>query len=818
MTTLRDVQFAIRSLTRSAGYTALVVFTLALGVGTSTAVFSVVNGVVLRPLDYPEPQRLVRITSDLQGFGATDAGVSPAELVDYQSRTDLFHGVAGVLPVSANVTGAETPARVEMLLVSWSYFSILGVPPALGRVFGPEDDVPGEANVAVVSDLFWRRNLGADPNAIGRTIVIDADPVLVVGVMPANFRHPGRTLQNHVEVWSPSGFRGSATAPLSRARRRIENCLARLQPGVTLERAQGRLAEYGAAVSQQFPSDYPARNGWVPRVRSLHESVVGGMSASMFMLMGGVGLLLLIACVNVAHLVLARSAARRQEMAIRKALGARVGQLMWQLAIESAVLAAAGGVLGLLVASWVASGLVALAPARVPRIDRVTIDLTAVLVAAGIVFAATVLFGLVPAWQLRRVETVAAMKDGGPARSSDGRGGRARDALVAVEVAMATVLLIAAGLLIRSLVAVVNVPLGFDTDSLLTARISLPRPNDVTRAAYLDPARRVAFYRETLARIQALPGVERAAVSTQIPLGGFNAPLLAEIQGVDSADQSVRPVMYSFQISPGYFETMGVRILRGRPFTDADRAGSEPVAIVSDTAARSFWKGRDPIGDRLRLGPDQPWMTVIGVAGDVLSRRMTDAPQPILYQSLEQSSDVSLALLVRRRGGTAGLAEHVAREVRAVDPDLPVFAVRSMDDVIGYALSQRQYLMRLLVAFGAIAAGLALLGIYGVMSYAVARRTREIGIRMAIGARQVDMSRMVLRRALALTIAGVVAGAVAAAGLSGLIRSQLFGVEPSDPFTMVSVFLVMTMVACAAGYVPARRAARVDPVVTLRSQ
>jgi len=818
MTTIRDVQFAIRSLTRSAGYTALVVLTLALGVGTSTAVFSVVNGVVLRPLDYPAPQQLVRITSDLRGFGATDAGVSPAELVDYQSRSDLFRGVAGVLPISANVTGGEIPARVEMLLVSWSYFSILGVPPAHGRVFGPEDDVPGVANVAVVSDLFWRRNLGADPNAIGRTIVIDADPVLVVGVMPANFRHPGRTLQNDVEVWSPSGFRGSATAPLSRVRRRIENCLARLQPGVTLEHAQGRLTEYGAAVSQQFPSDYPARNGWVPRVQSLHESVVGGTSASMFTLMGGVGLLLLIACVNVAHLVLARSAARRQEMAIRKALGARVGQLMRQLAIESAVLAAAGGVLGLLVASWVASGLVTLAPDRVPRIDRVAIDPTAVLVAAGIVFAATVLFGLVPAWQLRRVETVTAMKDGGPARSSDGRGGRARDVLVAAEVAMATVLLIGAGLLIRSLVAVVNVPLGFDADSLLTARISLPRPNDVTRAAYLDPARRVAFYRETLARIQALPGVEQAAVSTQIPLGGFNAPLLAEIQGVDTADQSVRPVMHSFQISPGYFETMRVRIVRGRPFTEADRAGSEPVAIVSETAARSFWKARDPIGDRLRLGPDQPWMTVIGVAGDVLSRRMTDAPQPILYQSFEQSSGLSLALLVRRRGATADLAEHVAREVRAVDPDLPVFAVRSMDEVIGYALAQRQYMMRLVVAFGAIATGLALLGIYGVMSYAVARRTREIGIRMAIGARQVDMSRMVLRRALALTITGAVAGGIASAGLSGLIRSQLFGVEPSDPFTMASVFLVMTLVACAAGYIPARRAARVDPVVTLRSQ
>jgi predicted permease len=813
---LRDLRLALRSLTRSPGFTALVVLTLGLGIGTSTAVFSVVHAVVLRPLEYPEPQQLVRITSELRGVGATDTGVAPAELVDYQSRDDLFRGVAGIMPISATVT-ADTPARIEMLLVSWSYFSILGVSPAHGRVFGPEDDSVGVAHVAVVSDGFWRRHLGADPRAIGKTITIDTDPIVVVGVMPPGFHHPGRTIQNDIDAWSPSGFRRSPNAPPSRSRPRLESCLARLQPGLTVAHAQTRLAEYGVSASAQYPSAYPTQDGWRPRVVALQESVVGSVASSMFMLLGGVGLLLLIACVNVAHLVLARAAARRQEIAVRKALGANMRQLVRQLATESAVLAAAGGALGLLIASWVSSGLVALAPARVPRIDQVTMDLTVVLVAIGVSLIATVLVGLFPAWQLNKVDTFPAVTDGGSARTT-GRASRARDLLVGVEVAMATILLIGAGLLVRSLMTLVNVPLGFETDSLLTARIALPRPNDPARAVYLDPARRVAFYREAVDRIGAIPGVERAAVSSQIPLGGFNAPYFAEIQGLDASGQAVRPVMHQFQVSPGYFETMRVRIVRGRPFSEEDRAGAEQVAIVSQAAVNAFWKGRDPIGARVRFGSEMPWLTVIGVSGDVLNRRLNEPPQPILYRSLEQSSDLSLAVLARTRGVTADFAERIAQEIRAIDADVPIYAVRPMDDVIGSALAQRRFMMRLLVAFGGIATTLALLGIYGVMAYAVAQRRREIGIRMAIGARHVDMSWMVLRRALRLTATGVLVGTAVSQTLSGLVRSQLFGVEPSDATTMTAVFMLMTMVGCAAAIVPARRAASVDPVVALRSQ
>jgi putative ABC transport system permease protein len=813
MRMVRDLQFAIRTLGRSPGFTGLVVLALALGIGAGSAIFSVVHAVVLRPLDYPEPERLVRITSELRGFGATDTGVAPAELIDYQARTDLFTGVAGVMPLNANVTGSGAAERVEMMLVSQTYFDVLGVRPALGRTFTAEDDTPGVANVAVVSDGFWRRRLNADPQAIGRSVVIDDDPILVVGVMPAGFHHPGRTLQGEVDVWSPTGFRAPSSIPPSRSRRRLDSCLARLQRGVTVDHASARLAQYGVEVRGRFPDDYPARDGWAPRVNTLQDSVVGGVATPMFVLLCGVGLLFLVACVNVAHLVLARMWGRRQEVAIRRALGASGGRLLSQFASEGAVLAFAGGTFGALVGSWGLRGLTALAPARVPRIENVTLDFTAVVVAALVSLVLTVLLAFSPILQVRG-EIAAPLKDGG--RSSGGGSGRARGILVGVEVALATVLLVAAGLLIRTVVGLLNVPVGFDTEHLLTARLALPRPNDPSRAAYLDPARRGAFYRESLRRVQALPGVDRAAMASQIPLGGFNPPLFVEIES--RAAESVRPVVHDFEVSDSYFATLGIAILKGRPFADSDRAGSEPVAIVSETAGRMFWRGENPIGAHVRLASDGPWMTIVGVAGDVLNRRLSESPQPILYRPLEQASDLGMALLVRTRGDAPGLGRSIAGAIAAVDPGVPVYSERTMRELIDAAVAQRHFLMRLLTVFGALATALALLGIYGVMAYSVSQRTREIGIRLAIGARPSDVSGMVMRRGMLLTGAGVAGGLALGAVLTRWVQSQLFGVQPSDPLTIASVILLMATVAAVAVYAPARRAARVDPVVVLRSQ
>jgi predicted permease len=816
MPIFRDARFALRTLARSPAFTALVVLTLALGIGASAAIFSVVNAVVLQPLDYPQPQQLVRITSELRGFGATDTGVSAAELLDYQERSDLFAGVAGILPISANVTGGAAPERVEMMLVSWNYFVVLGVPAAQGRVFGREDDSAGVADVAVVSDEFWRRSLGADPLAVGRTIVIDEDPVLVVGVMPGGFHHPGRTLQGAVDVWSPAGFRSEAGGPATRSRRRLEGALARLRPDVPVDQAQSRLADYGVTIGRQFPSDYPPQDGWSPRVVPLQDDVVGAVSTPMFVLLAGVVLLLLVACVNVAHLVLARSAGRQAEMAIRRALGASGARLTSQVVTESALLAVSGGLIGLLVASWTLRGLLALAPGRLPRLDEVTLDPAALLLAGALSLIVTVFFTWGPALRVRRTGMYSALTHGA-GRSTAGGASRARGALVAAEVAMATVLLVGAGLLVRTVAGLLSVPVGFETDHLLTARITLPRPNESARAIYLDPARRLVVYREMLRRVGALPGVERVALSSQVPLGGFNPPWFVEIEGAQDASGS-RPVVHNFQVSTDYFATLRVSMLQGRAFTDVDRSAAEPVAIVSETAARMFWDGQPAVGKRLRFGPDLPWMTVVGVAADVLNRRLTERPQPILYCPIEQSSDLSMALLVRTAGDVPGIGESIAREVRAVDPNLPVYSVRTMNELIDIAVSQRRFLMRVLVVFGGLATALALLGIYGVMAYSVSQRTREIGIRMAIGARQTDIARMVVMRGLALTGAGVLAGAAAALALTRLLSSQLFGVRPSDPLTLLSVLALMIGIAALAAYLPARRAAAVDPVAALRAE
>lgn len=811
---IHDIKYAVRSLTRTRAFTAAVVLTLGLGIGANTSIFTIVNAVILRPLPYAEPDRLVRIRSELRAFGATDTGTASQELFDYQARTDLFSGVAGLFPVNANVTGGSEPERVDVLLVSANYFSLLGAAPALGRVFGPQDEAVGIAPVIIVSDAYWRRRLGADPNALGKTITVDGDPAVLVGVMPAGFRHPGRTLQSDVQVWSPAGFRGAPFAAPNRSRRFLEGCLARLQPGVTIEQVQARLDAYGAQVRRQFPEDYPARIGWNPTVISLHTDVVGRTTAPMLILLSGVALLLLIVCANVAHLVIARASERQQEMAIRQALGASGSRLLRQMLSESLVLSAAAGALGLLLAAWGLQALIALAPNRIARLSEVSIDGTAIFF-TGLVSAMTaLLFGIAPAAQFRQLNTPAIVRESG--RSAGVARVRLRAGLVIAQIAIATILLVGAGLLVRTVRELLAVPIGFETDGLTTARIWLPLPNEAASGKYATPESRAVFAREVIDRVSREPGVDSAALSSQIPMAGYNAPLFFEREARGN-DQGARPVVHDFQVSTKYFDTMGISLLRGRAFTADDRAGASEVAIVSEAAVRAFWKDENPIGTRIRFSPDTPWMTVVGVAADVRNRRLTEAPQPILYRPLEQSPGYALAVLIRARGNPPGLGEAIARDVRAVDSDVPVYAVRTMNDWIGAAVAERRFLMRLLLAFGAAAVGIALVGIYGVMAYAVSRRTREIGIRMAIGANQKDVSRMVVRQGMTLTAAGLAVGLAGAVGLSRLITSQLFGVQPTDPATLASVLTLMVAVAVAAGYLPARRAARVDPMVVLRT-
>ncbi len=815
-TLVQDLKYAFRSISKAPTFSTVVVATLALGIGANTAIFSVVNAVVLRPLQYPHPERLVRITSELRAFDATDTGVAALELFDYESRTDLFSGVAGLYPINANVTGGAEPERIEAMLATWNYFSILGATPEIGRVFGPGDNGPGIPQVAVVSDAYWRRRLGADPHALGRTLTVDGDPFVVIGVMPPEFRHPGRTVQTEVELWAPAGYRDLPFGQPSRTARFLAGALARLQPGVTVAQVRERLDAYGDEQRRAFPSDYPSNIGWHPLLVPLQDDVVGAVTTPMLILLGAVGFVLLIACVNVANLMLTRASERQGEMAVRASLGATSGRLARQVLAESALLAAAGGALGLLLAMWSLRALVTLAPSRLPRVGGVGLDGTTLLVAFGLSIVATLLFGLAPAWQMRRIDALTALRAAGRGGSGAHAGRRVRGVLVGAEVAMAMVLLVGAGLLARSFWALENVPVGFDTSNLITARVWLPRPNDPANGIYLVPEKRVAFAIDALARVSALPGVERAAVSTQIPMGGYNPPIFFEIDGGVASGNDSRITIHDFRISPSYFDTMRVPIVRGRGFTEFDRAGTEPVAIVSEAAVRRFWPGRNPVGSRIRISPQLPWMTVVGVASDVRSRRLDEPPQPILYRPIEQASSLALAFLVRTGGPAPGLADALARAVRSVDPDVPVYAVRSMDDLLAGALAQRQFLMRILVVFGAAAVGLALLGIYGMISYSVVQRTREIGIRVAIGARRDQVLGLILRQGLTNAVAGMIVGTLGALFLARLIASQLYGVQPFDPATIAVVILLMTVVAFVAALMPARRAARVDPMIALR--
>ncbi len=807
-----DVRFALRAIRRAPQFAALVIGTMALGIGANTSIFSVVHALVLRPLPYARPEQLVRITSELQAHGADDTGVAPLELFDYQSRSDLFSAVAGLYPVDANLTGGDQPERVEVMLVSPNYFSILGIAPQLGRVLGAEDTGPGISEVVVVSDRYWKRRLGGAPDALGRKLMIDDDPYVLVGVMPEGFRHPGATADADVDVWAPAGYKAMPFGTPTRTARFLAGALARLQPGVTVGQAQAALAAYADGAREQFPNDYPARDGWAPVIVPLHEDVSARDATTLWILLGAVGLLLLIACANVANLFLARASERRKEIAMRMALGASRFRLAKQMLIESAVLMTIAGALGLLVASLAGEALLALAPGRIAARADFSMNTAAVIAAVVLSFVTAVVFGITPLLQVRVLSALASVRGVGGSQEQT----RVRHALVSGEVALAIVLLVCAGLLTRTVTGLLTVPLGFEPANLLTARVWLPRPNDADRGVYLRPETRAAFVRETLRRLEVLPGVEQVAMSNQIPLGGYNPPLFVEIES--RAADGARPVIHNFQVSPGYFETMRIPLLRGRGFSEFDRAGNQPVAIVSTAAAAAFWNSEDPIGKRVRLAPNAPWTTIVGIAGDVQHRRLDEPPQPILYRPLEQSSNLTLAILVRAAGEQPGLAEAIRREVRAVDANLPVYSVHTAEELLAASLGQREFLMRIVSGFGAAAIGLAMLGLYSVLSYSVAQRTREIGIRVAVGAGRGDLTRLVLGQGMRLTAVGMLVGVLGASAVSRLVQSELHGVSRFDPATIIAVLLIIGITALVSVAVPARRATRVDPVVALSAE
>jgi len=816
---LQDVRFALRSLRKHRGFTAVAVATLALGIGANAAMFAVVDAVILRPLPFPEADRLVRVTADLVGVGTEDIGMSAPELYDYRDRSELFDEISGVYPIDANLTEVDEPERVEILLVSPSYFSLLGARPQLGRVFNADDNHPGIAEVVVISDALWKRRFGARPDVVGRKLKIDGDWFEVVGVMPPGFHHPGRALRTGTDMWAPAGFSAPPFQTLEKSRTRYElaGAIGRLRAGLTPSDARMRLAAFAERLRAEYPTEYSAR-GWTPRIVELHDDVVGRSKTALVMMLAAVGLVLVIACANIAGLLLARGDGRQRELGIRRALGAGRGRLARLLLVESLLVACFGGLAGLLLAVWTKDLILALAPANMPRLGDVGVDLRVVIFAACVSAATGVLFGLVPAWQFSKPDVLGALKNARsasvPAKQS------VRSALVVAEFALAMVLLVGAALLVRSFWRLLEVDPGIDARGVLTARLWLPQPNDPPKGRYFSHPARVAFYDEVLRHARELPGVESAAIVQGLPLDGERRVSTITVDGAMSETSTDMPMVQANIVSTEYFSLMRIPVRNGRVF-DATDGGGHQVAVISDEAARRFFPGQDPIGRRFHFGrprPDPRWMTIVGIVGDVLSDGLEVGARPTVYQPLAQQSSLSMAVAVRTSGDPKLLAVPLSRGVRAVDPDQPTFAIRSMEALQTAGTTARRFAIQLIGGFAVLALFLAAIGIYGVMAYLVGQRTREIGIRMALGASHGEVVRMVVGRALALAAGGMVVGGVASLVAGQLMAGMLFQMRPTDPWTFAAVAVLLTLTAVAAAAAPAVRAAHVDPMVALRAE
>jgi putative ABC transport system permease protein len=804
------------------GFTLVAVLTLAFGIGANTAIFSVVNAVVLRPLPFPKPEQIVIVRDDLTGRQIEDVGLSVDELKDLQERSGVFEQVSGVWPVDANLTGSERPERIELLAVSPNYFTLLGAHAQLGRVFGPEEQqAKGFAEGVVISDGLWKRLFGSDRNILGRKVYADTDLYTIIGVMPPGFRHPGKTLRNEVDMWATAGFSANPFGPPVRAQRMLPGAIGRLKDGIDINQAQAKLDALVANLETEFPKEYPEQAGWTVRVLSAHQQLVGNVQTILYVVLAAVGLVLLIGCVNLANLMLARSSARRREMAIRLALGASRRRLVVQLLTESLLLSFIGGALALLVLGLILQGLVQFIPHDIPRLNEIEINLGVL----GFVFLIStvtgLLFGLFPALQSSRPDVVANLKDGSRGAGFGLATHRFRSGLVILEFALSLILMIAAGLLLRSFGRLLDVNPGFNPDNVLLARVWLPVPNNPELDPYRDPLKRAGFIKDLLQRVSSIPGVNNAAIGSgnAVPLVGPHNSLGFTIEG-DAVTNNAIPTAQLGIVSPDYFRTLQTPLKRGRFFTDADDRKAPQVVVVDEALVDRYFTNRDPVGLRIKRGgptSEAPWMTVVGVVGNIKSDGFDRPDQPHLYFPIFQNPAYAMAIYLRTADVAPSTVTAALREqVRAVDRDLPVFGERTMAQVAAESVSRRKFAMQLVGLFGLLALLLAGVGIYGVIAYSVTQRTREIGIRVALGASRSAILRWVLKQGMILTIAGVGVGLLGALALTRLLRSLLFGVGPTDVVTFCVLAIVLTVVALIACYVPARRATKVDPLVALR--
>jgi predicted permease len=821
----QNLRYAGRALRRNPGFAATAILTLALGIGANVATFAVVHAVLLNPLSYPHPEELVRVYDDLRSSNTHDVGMPLQELWDLQDRSGVFQDISALMAADANLTGGDRPERVELLGTSANYFTVLKVPPQLGRVYTQADAQPGFTMGVVISDGFWRRNFAGDPGVLGKKIRVDGDLYTVIGVMPPGFRHPGRTLTTEVDLWAAAGFNAPPfPQPVLRTVRLLPGAMGRLKPGLTVGEAQARLDTFSAQLAREYPDAYPAAAGWGLRLVPAQEDLVGNVRTELVVLLGAVGLVLLIACVNLANLLLARSASRQREIALRLALGASRSRLIGQLLTESVLLATISGAVGLAVVVGLRSSLLRLAPADLPRLNEAGLSTGVLLFALGASILTGVLFGLAPALQGTRRSQVNSLREGSQGSGSSRRQTRISRVLVASEIALSLVLLIGAGLLLRSFWHLLEVRPGFEPRQLISARIWLAVPNDPTQDPYRDIEKRAAFETEVLRRVSALPGVEEAAVggATSLPMSSARNQTAFQIEG--RAIESERaPVAEASGVSPEYFHVLRTPLVRGRTFRDTDNSKGQPVALIDETLARRYWPGEDPIGKHIRFGvaqtqnqPQNPWLTIVGVVGDIKSDGFDTASAPHIYASGYQSPSYAEVIYLRTDGDPRSLEEAIRREVQAVDPTIPVFGVRRMDEILAKNLGERRFALQLLGIFAGVALLLASIGIYGVMAYTFSRRTNEIGIRMAMGAQRQDILRIALEEGALIVAFGVVSGLVGSLMLTRFLQSMLFDVKPTDPITFAAITALLAGVTLLACFIPARRATQVDPLVALR--
>ncbi len=819
----QDIRYAFRVLRKSPGVTAIAVMTIALGIGATTAIFSVVDATLLHPLPFPKPEQLVRVQADFPGMGSQDVGFSQPEWLDLQ-HFGIFENVSPTWFDDNNLTGASQPTRVSLMIVAPNFFEILGVKPEIGRTFPVADHSPGILPEAVISDGMWKRLFGRDPAILGKNLRLDTDLYEVVGVMPPGFQVPGRSSQERTsEVWVPTSFYG---APLldqpPRNGRNLPTAIARLNPKLTIAQAQSQLDALSASLKKQFPADYPSQSGWTIRLIPLQESVVGNVRTSLILLLGAVALVLLIGCVNIANLLLARATARGREMAVRLALGAARGRLVRQLLTESVLLSFAGGVVGLAILFLLKGALLRAVPATLPRLNEISMNWSVLLFALGASVVAGAIFGLAPALQAGRVDLIHSLKQEGRGSTGSAAQARTRRVLVVTEFALSLVLMICAGLLLRSFWDLLNAPLGFTTESVITVRTRLPYPNNPNLDVYHTNQQMARFFREVLQRVRNLPGVEDAAFGdlAAIPLAhdrnNQNPPDPIVIEGREK-DLGQAPLVDDCFVTPDYFHLTGMTILRGRVFTEFDDENAPPVAVINEAMARTYWPNENPIGKHLRLTLKKSQsMTVVGIVANARAESLENAQIPELYVNLYQRGTKHLAIFLRGRIDVSTIESQVRQQVQIVDLTIPVFRAETLEQTVSASLAERRFSMEMVALFAITALLLAGIGIYGVISYMVSERTHEIGIRVALGAQSGNIVSMVLRQGFGLAITGSAVGLIGALIVSRLMAGLLYGVRATDPLTFASVAILLLAVALAACYIPARRAVRADPIIALR--